>query len=216
MASPASTTLLNARRMNSRAGGHRATCWSRWRRQRMNVTSSMSTANQVELTWLRGSTPGCHRVSECPHRISVPACRQFEHPSATGRNQEHQILWSGVFPISAAQLRLAGAFLVQTHHEWQVSAGRVRANSAVDLLVTSIAGAPVLTAGAAATLIGRSYPQANVAIQRLASAGILSQTNVGRRNRAFEATEIINAFTDLERRAQQDSSGCGHSHGRHG
>ena len=126
------------------------------------------------------------------------------------------ILWSGVFPISAAQLRLAGAFLVQTHHEWQVSVGRVRANSAVDLLISSIAGAPVLTAGAAATLIGRSYPQANAAIQRLASAGILSPTNVGRRNRAFEATEIINAFTDLERRAQQDSSVCGHSHGRHG
>lgn len=87
MASPPPTTLLSARRMNSRAGGHRATCWSRWRRQRMNVTSSMSTANQLELTWLRGSAPGCHRVSECPHRISVPACRQFEHPSATGRNQ---------------------------------------------------------------------------------------------------------------------------------
>jgi hypothetical protein len=41
--------------------------------------------------------------------------------------------------------------------------------------------------------------QANAAIQRLASAGILPQTNVGRRNRAFEAPEISNAFTDLER-----------------
>lgn len=30
----------------------------------------------------------------------------------------------GVFPISAAKLRLAGAFLVQTHHEWQVSERR--------------------------------------------------------------------------------------------
>jgi len=42
--------------------------------------------------------------------------------------------------------------------------GRVRVNSAADLLVTSIAGAPVLTADAAATLIGRSYPQANAAL----------------------------------------------------
>lgn len=149
-----------------------------------------------------------------PHiRPGLPTVRA---PVSHWKKPGAPILWSGVFPISAAQLRLAGAFLVQTHHEWQVSVGRVRANSAVDLLITSIAGAPVLTAGAAATLIGRSYPQANAAIQRLASAGILSQTNVGRRNRAFEATEIINAFTDLERRAQQDSSGCGHSHGRHG
>jgi hypothetical protein len=30
----------------------------------------------------------------------------------------------GVFPISAAQLRLARAFVVQTHHEWQVSKRR--------------------------------------------------------------------------------------------
>ena len=51
----------------------------------------------------------------------------------------------------------------------------------------------------AAALIGRSYPQANAAIERLVSAGLLSQITVGRRNRAFEAPAIVNAFTDLER-----------------
>jgi len=30
-------------------------------------------------------------------------------------------------------------------------------------------------------------------------AGILTQTTVGRRNRAFEAVELIDAFSDLER-----------------
>jgi hypothetical protein len=34
---------------------------------------------------------------------------------------------------------------------------------------------------------------------RLTEAGVLSQVTVGKRNRAFEATEVINAFTDLER-----------------
>ena len=34
---------------------------------------------------------------------------------------------------------------------------------------------------------------------RLAEAGVLSQTTVGRRNRAFEAPEMIRAFTALER-----------------
>lgn len=33
----------------------------------------------------------------------------------------------------------------------------------------------------------------------LAEADVLSQVTVGKRNRAFEAREIINAFTDLER-----------------
>ncbi len=87
----------------------------------------------------------------------------------------------------------------QIQSEWRTRLGSVRANSAADLLIKSIAGAPVLIVGGAAALIGRSYPQTNAAIERLVSAGVLTQVTVGRRNRAFEAPEIINAFTDLER-----------------
>lgn len=57
----------------------------------------------------------------------------------------------------------------------------------------------MLTVNGAAKLIGRSFPQTNEAVTRLAQAGVLSQVSVGRRNRAFEAKEIVNAFTDLER-----------------
>jgi hypothetical protein len=57
----------------------------------------------------------------------------------------------------------------------------------------------VLTVNGAAELINRSFPQTNEAIARLTEAGALSQVTVGKRNRAFEAKEIINAFTDLER-----------------
>ena len=87
----------------------------------------------------------------------------------------------------------------QIEGEWRTRLGSVRANSAADLLIKSIPGAPVLTVSGATALIGRSYPQANAAIRRLESAGILTQVTVGRRNRAFEAPEIVNAFTDLER-----------------
>jgi hypothetical protein len=57
----------------------------------------------------------------------------------------------------------------------------------------------VLTAESAATLIGRTFKPANEAIQRLLEAGILEQITIGRRNRAYEAPEIIEAFMDLER-----------------
>lgn len=87
----------------------------------------------------------------------------------------------------------------QIESEWRTRLGSARANSAADLLIKSIAGAPVLTVSGAAALIGRSYPQTNAAIGRLESAGILTQVTAGRRNRAFEAPEIVNAFTDLER-----------------
>jgi Fic family protein len=75
----------------------------------------------------------------------------------------------------------------------------VRSGSATDLLLHRLAGAPVLTAESAASLVGRTYNPANEAIKRLVEAGILRQITIGRRNRAYEAPEVIDAFTDLER-----------------
>jgi hypothetical protein len=60
-------------------------------------------------------------------------------------------------------------------------------------------GGPVLTVDSAAQLIGRTFKPANEAIDRLVDAGILRQVTVGRRNRAFEAPEVIAAFAALER-----------------
>ncbi|HEY5044392.1 MAG TPA: Fic family protein [Solirubrobacteraceae bacterium] len=82
---------------------------------------------------------------------------------------------------------------------WRERVGRVRANSATDLLLARLPGAPVLTAESAAALLGRTFKPANQAIQRLVQAGILHQITIGRRNRAYEAPEIVEAFTDLER-----------------
>ena len=67
-------------------------------------------------------------------------------------------------------------------------------------ICTVLIGAPILSASGAAELTGRSFPQANEAIRRLVSAGVLTQISVGKWNRAFEARDIINAFTDLEPR----------------
>jgi hypothetical protein len=88
---------------------------------------------------------------------------------------------------------------VALEREWRERLGRVRANSATDLLLHCIPGAPVLTAESAANLVGRTFKPANDAIQRLVQAGILHQITLGRRNRAYEAPDIIEAFTDLER-----------------
>ena len=75
----------------------------------------------------------------------------------------------------------------------------MRENSALDLLLAALLGAPVITVSSAATLIGRTYPAANNAVGRLFEAGVLRQVTIGRRNRAYEAPDIIAAFTDLER-----------------
>jgi Fic family protein len=82
---------------------------------------------------------------------------------------------------------------------WRTRIGSVRRSSAADLLLRALPGAPVVTVPSAATLIGRSFTAANNAVAQLVTAGVLRQVNVGRRNRAYEAPEIIAAFTDLER-----------------
>jgi hypothetical protein len=91
------------------------------------------------------------------------------------------------------------ARVAELEQDWRVRLGRVRANSGTDLLLRRVPGAPVLTADGAVTLIGRTFNPANQAIQRLVEARILRQVTIGRRNRAYEAPEIIDAFTDLER-----------------
>jgi Fic family protein len=83
---------------------------------------------------------------------------------------------------------------------WRDRLGSVRAKSATDLLVNALPGAPILTVNGAADLVGRTYQATNGAIDRLVDAKILRQVNVGRRNRAFEAPELVKTFTDLERR----------------
>ena len=83
--------------------------------------------------------------------------------------------------------------------EWRQRLVRVRANSAADLLLRALIGSPVVTVKSAAELIGRSSVQTNQAVGRLVEARILDQITVGKRNRAFEAPQIVDAFTSLER-----------------
>ncbi len=92
------------------------------------------------------------------------------------------------------------AHIASIQRVWRKRLGSVRSGSAVDLLLRALPGAPLLTASGAATLIDRSYVAANDAIARLLDAGVIRQVSMGRRNRAFEAREIVVAFTDLERR----------------
>ena len=82
---------------------------------------------------------------------------------------------------------------------WRERLGSVRRGSAADLLLQALPGAPLLTTTTASDLIGRSFQATSQAIDRLVDADILKQVTVGRRNRAFEAPELIEAFTALER-----------------
>ncbi len=111
--------------------------------------------------------------------------------------------WVGIF--AAACVRAAGdaeAFeqrCQEIEAGWREGVGPIRQGSSVDLLLRLLPGTPILSVKTAVAMLGRSKPQVNSAVARLRDAGVLTQVTVGRRNRAFEARGVIDAFTDLER-----------------
>ncbi|MDQ6778993.1 MAG: Fic family protein [Actinomycetota bacterium] len=123
-----------------------------------------------------------------------------DSPAASGSLDR----WIGLFAAATTRAvhdaELYETSVVELGDSCRARLGRVRAGSALDRLIDALPGAPVVTVQSAASLIGRSDQAVNEAIPRLVEAGILRQTTVGRRNRAFEATELIDAFSDLERR----------------
>lgn len=124
-------------------------------------------------------------------------------------------IWVGRFAAACTRAVADATVFEQRAAEsgrrWRERLGIVRAGSATDLLLRKLIGAPILTPSTATALLDRSYPAVNTAIERLAEAGILRQVTVGRRNRAFEAPEVIAAFTDLERRLASPEGDTRHS-----
>jgi Fic family protein len=112
-------------------------------------------------------------------------------------------LWVGRF-ASAAQRSVLDATTFEgrvdeLEESWRERLGTVRRGSATDILLQKLPAVPILTVNSAAALIGRSFLATNQAIDRLVKGNILTSIRAGRRNRAFEAPELISAFTDFER-----------------
>jgi Fic family protein len=123
--------------------------------------------------------------------------------TATRYDDDGVARWLGLFATATtravADARSYEHRVREVQRAWRERLGRVRSDSASALLIDALPGAPIVTVQSAASLIERSVQAVNEAIPRLVDAGVLTQTTVGRRNRAFQATELIDAFTDLER-----------------
>jgi hypothetical protein len=135
---------------------------------------------------------------------------QYRGPATSREAHEGCNRWVALFAVACRRaVADATAFeerMLKVESSWRERLGAVRANSSVDLLLRALPGAPIVTVMGAAELLGRSFEAANNAIERLVDAGILQQVKFGRRNRAFEAPYVIQAFTDLERQLASPSS----------
>ena len=138
-------------------------------------------------------------------RSYIDGLTEFRHigSATSSRAMEGLNTWVGRFAGACARsVHDAAAYetrAAELEASWRDRLGSVRAHSATDRILRILPGAPILTVDGAAKLLGRTFNPANEAIQRLVEAGILRQVNIGRRNRAYEAPEIIEAFTALER-----------------
>jgi Fic family protein len=125
-------------------------------------------------------------------------------------SQAGLVQWVDLFVDATARAcRDSAAFaqdLAELEQTNRAKVGRVRNGSAADLLVAAIPALPVFTVKTAADVIGRSEVAVGQAVTRLLEAGVIRQVKVGRRNRAFEAAGLFEAFTGFERQLASPDS----------
>lgn len=145
--------------------------------------------------------------------LATQTSRYVEALTATRRmtSQERgQLQWIELFVDATARAcRDSVSFasdLAELEAKNREKAGRVRRGSATDLLLEAIPALPVFTVGTAARVVRRSEVAVGHAVTRLIEAGVIRQVKVGRRNRAFEAVGLFEAFTGFERQLASPDS----------
>ena len=84
--------------------------------------------------------------------------------------------------------------------EWRTRLGAIRSDAAALRLIDVLPGAPVITLASAQSMIDRSLRATIDAMKRLSYAGVVTPAHLGRqRKQIYEAREIIDVFTALER-----------------
>jgi len=119
-------------------------------------------------------------------------------PAVEGTNR-----WLGTF-AGACTRAAADAMgfeerIARIQDGWRDRVHPVRSDSAAMRLIDVLPGAPVITIAAAAKLINRTIQATMLGVQRLADAKILTPVEQRQRKQIFEARDIIDVFTALER-----------------
>jgi Fic family protein len=111
--------------------------------------------------------------------------------------------WYAVF-VDAVRRAATGALgfagrVASLQQRWTEQAGRPRRNSGPLRLIELLPSQPIVDVKTAARLLGGTDERARQAILRLEAAGVLRQTSVGRRNRAWESVGLFDLLDRFER-----------------
>jgi Fic family protein len=89
--------------------------------------------------------------------------------------------------------------VAELQRHWIEQAGNPRSGSGPLRLIELLPSQPIIDVKTATQLLGGTDERARLAIRRLEQAGVLRQTTVGRRNRAWECVGLFDLFDRFER-----------------
>jgi len=110
----------------------------------------------------------------------------------------YQVCTDAVFNASNGARGFA-AHVAELQEQWINAAGRPRAGAGARRLIEMLPSHPIVNVKVAAELLGGSEEQARLAVARLEEAGVLRQTTVGKRNRAWESVGVFDLLDQFER-----------------
>lgn len=82
--------------------------------------------------------------------------------------------------------------------EWRQRITGLKMHSSIDRLLWRLPGEPLLTIPRAVKLTGKSFAAMNTCVSQLCEYGILRPATSGKRNRFFEAPDILEAYGEIE------------------
>jgi Fic family protein len=88
--------------------------------------------------------------------------------------------------------------LIAMQDQWRQAAGNPRSDSAAERIIQVLPAHPVLNADTAQAFIGGSSVAVRNALNDLTTAQVLRQVSIGRRNRVWEASELLHLVDDFE------------------
>jgi hypothetical protein len=100
---------------------------------------------------------------------------------------------------AASGARQFAADVIELQKRWMKQVGNPRKGSGPRHLIELLPSQPIVSVKTAAQLLGGSEERARQAISRLERAGVLRQTSVGRRNRAWECVGLFDQLDRFER-----------------
>lgn len=116
-----------------------------------------------------------------------------------GDENDWYAVFSDALELSARESAGFAERVAELQERWRVQAGNPRRGSTAAKLIEVLPTHPVVNLRTAMALTGASDQSVLRAFDRLDKAGVLRQTTVGRRNRAFESVGLFALLDDFER-----------------